>query len=335
MKTHLWESADGSRAVVLPHGGRILALFAQQSDDNFLWTHPALADEASARKFYAGSWWHNSGGDRTWLAPEYDLFFPDYPKPENYFQPRQLDPGNYRLHSSASGITLKNDLQLQLFASSQTVSATIEKSLSSAANPLAQISGRRFGDLMYAGYTLNTTLTLHESSSGTGALGVWNLLQLPHGGEMFIATQARANVVHFMGEIPVEDLAVSEHLVRYRMHAAGEHKIGVGQTFATGRAAYLYGTNDNAALVVRSFVIDPAGHYVDIPFGSRDAGGSAVQACSVNSALGAFAELEYHSPAIRTGGETHEIADQSVVWAYRGPKSSLLEAARLLVSPEL
>ena len=33
---------DGTEVVVLPYGGRVLGLFAKDSNDNFYWTHPAL-----------------------------------------------------------------------------------------------------------------------------------------------------------------------------------------------------------------------------------------------------------------------------------------------------
>ena len=46
-----------------------------------------------AAAFFAGDQWHNSGGDRTWLAPEVDFFFPNFPRTDVYWQPRQLDPG--------------------------------------------------------------------------------------------------------------------------------------------------------------------------------------------------------------------------------------------------
>jgi len=84
---------DGARVLVLPHGGRILVLCAAGSDNNFLWTNPALGTAKSAREFFRSDAWRNNGGDRTWLAPENDFFRPDYPKPTTYFQPRQLDPG--------------------------------------------------------------------------------------------------------------------------------------------------------------------------------------------------------------------------------------------------
>src|ERR1035438_6572066 len=112
--TEIYESPDGSKIVILPYGGRILGLFAPQSEENFFWTNAALANVELARAFYESDDWHNSGGDRTWLAPEADVFFPNFPKLDKYFQPRQLDPGNYRMERTAEAPQLVNDLYLTL-----------------------------------------------------------------------------------------------------------------------------------------------------------------------------------------------------------------------------
>ena len=74
-----FKSSDRSEVLVLPYGGRVLGLFAPGSDKNFYWTNTALQSVESAREFYSVEQWHNSGGDRTWFAPEIDLFFPNYP----------------------------------------------------------------------------------------------------------------------------------------------------------------------------------------------------------------------------------------------------------------
>ena len=50
--TETWTSPDGSAALVLPYGGRILGLFAPGSERNFFWTHPALDSAETARAFY-------------------------------------------------------------------------------------------------------------------------------------------------------------------------------------------------------------------------------------------------------------------------------------------
>ena len=95
--TVLYETDDGTRLLILPYGGRILGAFAPGSDENFLWTNTALNSIESARAYYASDDWQNSGGDRTWLAPELDFFFPAFPNIDiaGYWQPRALDPGNY------------------------------------------------------------------------------------------------------------------------------------------------------------------------------------------------------------------------------------------------
>src|SRR5829696_8485340 len=92
-QTALYQSPDGSRVLELLHGGRILGLFSSTDDRNFYWTHPALETSTSAQRFFAGHEWHNSGGDRTWLAPEIDIFFPEFPNLDmsTYWQPRELD----------------------------------------------------------------------------------------------------------------------------------------------------------------------------------------------------------------------------------------------------
>ena len=72
--TRVLTQPDGTDLLLLPYGGRVLGLFALGSQENFYWTNPALASDESARAFYASEQWHNSGGDRTWLAPEADLF---------------------------------------------------------------------------------------------------------------------------------------------------------------------------------------------------------------------------------------------------------------------
>src|ERR1035441_1070012 len=84
--TRLFRSIDGTRVLVLPYGGRVLGLFSPGSEENFYWTHTALEAVDSARAFYAADQWHNSGGDRTWLAPEADLFFPGFPKLDVYYR---------------------------------------------------------------------------------------------------------------------------------------------------------------------------------------------------------------------------------------------------------
>ena len=159
--SELYVTPDGSRVLVLPYGARVLGLFPQGSDENFFWTHTALASVGSARAFYRSAQWHNSGGDRTWISPEIDVFFPDFPSTEIYRQPPQLDPGSYQIERLGGSFRLVNRLALTLSRSRETVGLVITKSWGPAPNPLRHEHAlRELAGAEYAGYTQSTTLQL-------------------------------------------------------------------------------------------------------------------------------------------------------------------------------
>ncbi|MBM4041572.1 MAG: hypothetical protein FJ290_23985 [Planctomycetes bacterium] len=352
----LLDAADGAALLILPYGGRVLGLFAPGSDENFLWTHPALESAPAAEAFFASDEWHNSGGDRTWLAPEADFFLPRFPDTTLYHQPRQLDPGAYTCERRGSAIRLENRLTLRSSRAGQDVELRITRCVEPAANPLrhnrrqaaknhpqiaqmnrgksgfglCEICGPILDSVSFAGYTLRSSLEILGGSAANG-VGLWSLLQLPHGGEMLIPTWSRAEPRVYFGQIPPDALRIEERLIRYAMCAEGEQKIGVRALAATGRAGYLRDEGRACTLVVRNFAVNPSGAYVDVPWDDPADLGYAVQACSVVSRLGRFSELEYHVPAI--GGQTGltRCDDASQVWAFRGEPEHLVALSRLLL----
>src|ERR1700686_3767833 len=160
--TEVYETADGTRLLILPYGGRILGVFAPGSEENFLWTNSALNSVESARTYYASDDWQNSGGDRTWLAPEVDFFFPKFPNVDiaGYWQPRSLDPGNYALAKTEHGVRLTNRLSVDAFKSKKRVELEITKSVAAAPNPLRYDAAIRIRTIEYAGHTLLTSLKI-------------------------------------------------------------------------------------------------------------------------------------------------------------------------------
>lgn len=333
--TEVYRSPDGSRVLLLPYGGRALGLFSPESDENFYWTHPALTAVETARAFYASDVWQNSGGDRTWLAPEVDLFFPNFPEMDKYWQPRQLDPGNYQLIRDAGGLKLVNRLTVTLSRSKQTLDLEITKCVGPAPNPLRYERGLSPAGVEYAGYTQYTLLALvGESAEADARVGLWNLVQMPHGGELLIPTYVRANPKICFGAISPDDLMVSEHLVCYRMRAEGEHKLEIRATATAGRVGYLYASGDRWNLIIRNFVVNPSGEYVDVPWNDTEDRGYSTQACNVNSALGAFSELEYHIPAIGGGTGRTRCDDAAQIWAFRGRKPTIRRILASLLTPE-
>jgi hypothetical protein len=328
--------ADGTRILVLPHGGRLLGVFPAGSDKNFYWTNTALESVAKAKAFFAGSAWHNSGGDRTWLAPEVDVFLPKFPDLTVYDQPRALDPGNYRVIAKGGSFGLENKLSIRLSRSKKQVSLKIFKSFGPAPDPLRYERGLNLSGVSYAGYSQFTSMAFEGSRPPAGArVGLWNLIQMPHGGELMLPTFSRTEPLHIfstVGRIPKSAVNVSDHLVRYRMNQPGEHKLSFRARSMAGRAGYIVGAGDDWALVLRNFSINPSGEYVDVPWTNPGWQGFAVQACNVNSGLGSFSELEYHIPAIGEGTGHASCEDHAQVWAYRGPKEKIAAIAKILVA---
>lgn len=335
--TELYETEDGTRLLILPHGGRILGVFAPGSEENFLWTNSALDSVESARTFYASNDWQNSGGDRTWLAPELDFFFPAFPNIDiaGYWQPRALDPGNYAVTQTRHGIQLINRLSIRGFRSNKQADLEIKKSVSSAHNPLRHEAALQLSTVEYAGHTLHASLEILNSNSNDAPLvGLWSLTQMPHLGELFVPTYFRNEPKIYFGltDTPADELKVEDHLIRFKMRAAGEHKIGVRAIATTGRIGYTYPTAGKQALIIRNFCVNPSGEYADVPWTEPEDKGYTAQACSVNSKWGMFSELEYHVPAI--GGETGMslIEDRSQLWAFRGSNQDIKKITKVLLS---
>jgi hypothetical protein len=332
-----WHGPDGSEVLLLPYGGRVLGLFAAGSQENFFWTHPALESAASAAEFYQGRQWHNSGGDRTWLAPEVDFFFPRYPKTDVYHQPRDLDPGNYRVVQDGEGECLVNRATYLLSRCQARVELEIAKRIGPAPNPLRnELGPAALRKVEYAGYTQRTSLRWLDAAGTATPVGLWNLLQMPHGGELLVATYGRTEPKVFFGTVRPQDVRVENHGIRYCMSATGEQKIGIRAVAAVGRVGYRYPERDGRwSLIVRNVFVDPSGSYVDVPWNDPDDPGYAVQACNVNSGLGSFSELEYHVPAIGPGTGRMACEDVSQVWAFRGSRTEIDGLANALLAPNL
>jgi len=328
LKPRSLEAADGGRVVVLQEGGRVIGLFPGGSPDNLLWTHPALAAAHTSRRLCRSESWSNLGGDRTWLSPELEFFYPRYPDTSVYAPPRTLDPGAYRVQDREPGaINLTTRALVMAYRADRKVPLRIVKTVRQAANPLGAALPP---GVDYAGYSLEVTLDAPAKTRALPLVAIWNLLQLPHGGELFIPTYAKCQPTRFFGIIPPDDLRVSNRCVSYRMAAAGEQKISVPALATTGRMAYLRHEGRTARLVVRSFQPDPSGIYADAPADRPTETGFALQACNVNSTLGAFSEMEHHAPAI--GGDTglRKRQDVSQVWGFRGPRAAIEEVMQVL-----
>ena len=332
-----FDSPDGSKVLLLPYGGRILGLFTKNSNENFYWTNTALENLDTAKAFLNSDKWQNTGGDRTWLAPEVDFFFPKFPDMSTYFQPRQLDPGNYKVVKNKNGLQLVNEFSVVPSRTGKELKLRITKGIEPAANPLRHEKGldKILDNVEYAGYTMKMSLEMLGGTEKDGWVGLWDLVQMPHGGEMLIPTYRRTEPRLIMGTIGPEELMVDDHLVRYKMCADGEHKLSIRAVAVAGRIGYVYPTGEKWALIIRNFFSNPSGQYVDVPWDDTEYFGFSVQACNVKSGLGSFSELEYHIPAIGKNTGLKRCDDTAQVWAFRGPKSDIAKITKLLLGVDI
>ena len=334
-KKPVWHrSPDGSALLLLPYGRGCWDCSAPGGGENFFWVNPALAAADSARKVFDSPGWQNSGGDRTWLSPEIDVFFPDYPRCQQHVEPATLDAAFYGVETRAGGVGMARAMTLRFARAKRSMRLRLTKWVGPAVNPLRyeQSAANLLDGVQYAGYTQRTEVTLlGESAHPPLPMGIWNLIQLPHGGELVVPTYWRTRPRVLFGSFPPSALATEDHCLRIAMNLPGEHKLAVRAAATTGRIGYFCRSGRAWSLVVRNFFVNPSGEYVDVPKDEPTDFGYAVHAVNVLSGLGDFCELEYHAPALGHDPHCVDSTDVSQVWAFRGPKTAIRRLGQLLL----
>ncbi|MFZ1937248.1 MAG: DUF6786 family protein [Thermoguttaceae bacterium] len=328
------ETSDGTRMLMFPYGARVLGLFSTQSGESFYWNNPRLEQDATARSLLTSDGWHNTGGDRTWIAPEWDTFFPDA-NSNAYLQPRQLDMSDYDLERIDGGCQFSRQMKLHLARANRDVNLRLSKWFGPAANPLCHERdvAAIAATVEYAGYTQKVTLqSLDRLATPPSGVGIWNLLQLPAGGEMLVPLYSGATPQKCFGQVPAESVKIEEHLLRVRIDFSGSHKIALKAASVCGRAGYVYARGDRFSLVIRNFFVNPSGEYIDVQRHDPDDYGYAFQMCRVDAPeYGSFCELEYHAPAIGALPDPTRSEETSQVWAFRGCREAIDAVARKLL----
>lgn len=326
----------GGQALCLPHGGRVLGLFPPEGGESFFWNHSALGSSESAAAFFTSDEWHNSGGDRTWLAPEAELFIRDLTQPwETYEVPAAMDPADYTLITDSDSISLSTQMRVRFYHSRADAKIQLNKIVAPVANPV-QSSFRQFEAIQYAGYSIRITLQVAEAITERDlCLGIWSLLQLPHGGSLIVQTKCYAEPSVMFDAIDPEDIEIKESSLIYRLRARGTQKIGLFASSVTGRVGYICKRYmDKYDLVIRDFTPHPNELYADVPWDNLTGEGYCFQACSVHSKVGQFSEMEHHSPGIVVSPSTPggSMTDLSRVWAFRGSRKLISSLAEMLMN---
>ncbi len=282
----------GSGSVVLrKRGGREFGLHPG-GGENVLWRNPSPSP---------GAKWENPGGGRTWVSPEAELFFPDQSAGwSSYVVPVELDPGDYRVREATpDSAVLSHRFEANFFASRRKLHLELEKRVSLLPRP-EWLDPRA----AFAGYLLETHLrALGPVPAGVNP-AIWNLLQLPPGGEITVAGAGKPQVYFGRPGYRERDEAFAVGIP-----APGEsYKLGFRPPpGSTARLLY----RNCTSLVVREFRV--AGNCFDTPFPHKSAPACPLQVFSDNGADGGFGEMEYHSEALTP--ERTTVVDCCSTWA--------------------
>jgi len=326
---------EGGSVFVLPYGGRVLGIFTASSNRNFFWVNPQLTEVGKAEKFFKSSGWKNSGGDRTWVSPEIDLFVKNADDAKNTYEvPHSIDPGNYSVSCNGKEVRMRNQAEVIVHRLKKKCKIELSKTIRTIQNPLRHETGFNsvFGKVEFIGYEQETSLEIVGYFNKNIRLGIWNLIQVPAGGEIIIPTLFKSPPRDYFEKTGPHRLKVEPNLIRFVIDAKSCHKIGVKVTALTGRMGYLFSLDrDETALIIRNFSVNPSGDYIDVPWDETDDFGYAAQCYNDNGELGSFGELEYHSPAIGGSNGKNKCMDKSQVWAFRGDKEKIKRILKILV----
>lgn len=311
--------SEGGTILAAAAGGRVLRLTGPRGAD-FLWLHPDLA-QGNAVPADPASGWRNLGGDRTWIAPEYDLFAQDPADPWNTYRvPSSFDPGSYEIGRDAAGIGMSAECTVRNHRLKAEGRIRVEKHVEARPRPP---EAKDAADVEYIGYGQTTTLRLLDSTSPVLRLGLWHLAQLPSPGEMLVPTHRPAHPRIYFGSADDGQIAADDGGVRFRANGRKSCKIGIRADAVTGRTGFVRRYEDGSAvLVVRDAVVMPQKTYVDPPWDNLEETGYAIQCFSAGAAH-SFAELEYHCPAVGNGAGADTYTDRSELWGFRGDAAAV------------
>ena len=330
----LVESGEGWLIVAPSLGARLLG--AGIGDESAFWASPSL----STRAWEAGG---NSGGQRTWLAPESG--------PQGFFSgedisawrvPPELDPGAYREIAAAPGWRSYTNALCAHAADGSSYDIVLKRSL--ALSPRAS-SGGSAGEI---GISIELELVNLGGRPIDRRVGLWSILQLPcreagtilipiegEGGADPDALPGSARPYYYAP--PLDAMELRDGVLRLGTGGGRRYKMGIPASRCSGKIAYLRRAGEGQGaealpgargwiLVVMSFGVDPSGAYLDAPPpipGEERGPGDAIQAYN-DPGLGdeAFCEIEAHASAVYLApGESQRFGLEIVV--ARGDRDTM------------
>lgn len=320
-------TCKGMKMLILEDGGRVLGLWAPDSDENFFWVNPRISDDPES---HWKSKWPNPGGDRCWLSPVCGIQIDRRGGHVRYQVPPGVDPGFRHVERCKDGtIRILNVGKIFMRLRGKDDTFALERRLSWSENPLRNIGEGWVKKLSYAGYSQRINL---ESFSCIGnKLSPWSILQLPIGGKIVMPVYgARSRVRRAIGIRNTDLLEFRDGCVQLKADGGKDCMVSIPPQMSTGRIGYVRQAGKDWTLVVRSFNVDLSGEYMNCFSGMSKKPGHAVQCRVVSDGDASHVELHQHLPCNRTievGGTIH-------TWCFSGSRENILHAAACLTEYE-
>lgn len=311
--------------LVLRDGGRVLGLYASNSDENFFWVNSRVFNDPGA------IWkekWPNPGGDRCWLSPVCNIQLHRKSCNLKYRIPWRVDPGLCHVERWRDGaVRLCNVGKIFMRRGGKYDTFALERYLSWTENPLRHENWT--GKLSYAGYSQR--INLESLSCIENMLSPWSILQLPIGGEIVIPVYGGSSTVrHVLGMKNTDSLKFGDGKIQIKTDGKEDFLLSIPPQMSTGRIGYLRQDGREWTLVVRNFNVNPSDEYLNCFSRMSKKPGYAVQSRIVSEGDLSHVELHHHVPAT----SSQVIHDTSQTWCFRGNEESILRAAACLTGYE-
>lgn len=322
---------DSGGLLVTCRGARMLGIFLRDTQENLLWVSAALRSSESARAFLAAGEW-NLGGDRCWLSPELELHFRNAQAPshENYFVPAAVDPGNYICtRQSDSAVILAAEGEVANLLHGAPFRFTTARTISLAPPPVATEG------VSYVGYVLSSDLRIVTPDRDDAQYGLWQLMQVPTGGRIFIPVRRPPELVDYFQTNVARHCTVVPGHVEFPVTGTEKQKLGLRSVDTGGTMGYYRITSAGVAtLIVRQAVSFAGATHADYPAHQPTRRDIALQFYNDASGPESFGEMEYHSPAARTAN-LFQVRDVSRTWCYAGTPERVQAVGRELLGVDL
>lgn len=333
IKYSILDVGCGVKIIVTEYGGRILGPFYDENKEGIFWVNNAFEDCERFRQFYGRKEW-NLGGDRFWLAPEFqynvkdkNAFNDTYPVPFN------IDPGNYSLTLiNEYSTVLCQNMKLETYnCSGEIKELGIKLNIKKTSDPLRNIQSYRniMGGVAFAGYEHCATLKDYKSNSLISQL--WNLSQIKPGGQILIPTTSKAEYIDYYSPADLEYLDINNNHVKIKIDCKKQFKVGIKSVQHFGRFAYIGILSDKRCyLLVKCFYNNPSSTYTSEVVSRAEINGCSLDIYHDDGRYGGYAEMECYGQHV--GGDTGNTfcTDQIYTWLYIGD-STVIEKIKKMI----